>query len=228
MNRAALEHSVPRTTLKDRLSGRIIHGSNIGPKPYLTQDEEKELAKFLINCFKMGYGKTRGEVLKIVEAVVKKKGRKHEGPISQGWCCCFRHRWPQLSLCRGDSFSIAREKKQQQNKDKGKASKKVSGEHSVPSLSGNRRKLPGEFTGSVKTYPKRKRMDPESNQEANEDICCVCFGLYKDDIDESGCVLADREWIQCSSKDCGLWSHVCCLEETDGGYNCAICQNVFI
>ena len=71
-------------------------------------------------------------------------------------------------------------------------------------------------------------MDPESNQEANEDICCVCFGLYKDDIDESGCVLADREWIQCSSKDCGLWSHVCCLEETDEGYNCAICQNVFI
>ena len=91
VNRAALEHSVPRATLKDRLSGRIIHGSNIGPKPYLTQDEEKELAKFLINCFKMGYGKTRGEVLKIVEAVVKKKGRKHEGPISQGWWCCFRH-----------------------------------------------------------------------------------------------------------------------------------------
>ena len=111
VNRAALEHSVPRTTLKDRLSGRIIHGSNIGPKPYLTQDEEKELAKFLINCFKMGYGKTRGEVLKIVEAVVKKKGRKHEGPISQGWWCCFRHRWPQLSLRRGDSFSIAHEKK---------------------------------------------------------------------------------------------------------------------
>ena len=91
VNRAVLEHSVPRTTLKDRLSGRIIHGSNIGPKPYLTQDEEKELAKFLINCFKMGYGKTRGEVLKIVEAVMKKKGRKHEGPISQGWWCCFRH-----------------------------------------------------------------------------------------------------------------------------------------
>ena len=111
VNRAALEHSVPQTTLKDRLSGRIIHGSNTDPKPYLTQDEKKELAKFLINCFKMGYGKTRGEVLKIVEVVMKKKGRKHEGPISQGWWCCFCHRWPQLSLCRGDSFSIAREKK---------------------------------------------------------------------------------------------------------------------
>ena len=67
----------------------------------------------------MGYGKTRGEVLKIVDAVMKKKGRKHEGPISQGWWCCFRHRWPQLSLRRGDSFSIAREKKTEQGQRKG-------------------------------------------------------------------------------------------------------------
>ena len=43
MNRAAIEHGVPRTTLKDRLSGRVIHGTNIGPKHYLTQEEEKQL-----------------------------------------------------------------------------------------------------------------------------------------------------------------------------------------
>ena len=110
MNRAAIEHGVPRTTLKDRLSGRVIHGTNIGPKPYLTQEEEKQLVEFLVNCCKMGYGKTRGEVLKIVEAIMKKKGRKHEGRISQGWWCRFRDRWPQLSLRKGDPFSIAREK----------------------------------------------------------------------------------------------------------------------
>ena len=94
MNRAAIEHGVPRTTLKDRLSGRVIHGTNIGPKPYLTQEEEKQLVEFLVNCYKMGYGKTRGEVLKIVEAIMLKKGRKHEGRISQGWWCRFRDRWP--------------------------------------------------------------------------------------------------------------------------------------
>ena len=63
----------------------------------------------------------------------------------------------------------------------------------MPALSGNKRTLPGEFSGSVKTYPKRKRMDPKSNLETNEDVCCVCFGLYKDDVDKS-----NREWIQCS------------------------------
>ena len=25
---------VPRTTLKDRIAGRVIHGTNIGPNPY--------------------------------------------------------------------------------------------------------------------------------------------------------------------------------------------------
>lgn len=58
----------------------------------------------------MGYGKTRSEVLKIVEATMKKNGRVVNGRISQGWWCRFRERWPQLSLRKGDSFSIARER----------------------------------------------------------------------------------------------------------------------
>ena len=50
VNRAALEHGVPRTSLKDRLTGRVIHGTKIGPKPYLTNEEEKELVNFLVGC----------------------------------------------------------------------------------------------------------------------------------------------------------------------------------
>ena len=68
MNRAVLEHGVPRTSLKDRLAGRVIHGTKI----YLTNVEEKELVNFLVGCSKMGYGKTRSKVRKIVEATMKK------------------------------------------------------------------------------------------------------------------------------------------------------------
>lgn len=103
INRAALEHGVPRTTLKDRISGRVIHGTKLGPKPHLTQEEEKELVGFLVNC---GYGKTRHQVLKIVEAAVRKKGLK-VGSM-HGWWVHFQQRWPQLSL-RGDSFPVARD-----------------------------------------------------------------------------------------------------------------------
>ena len=54
VNRAALEYGVPKTTLKDRIAGRVSHGTNIGSKPYLSKKEEEELVKFLINCSKMG------------------------------------------------------------------------------------------------------------------------------------------------------------------------------
>ena len=70
VNRAALEFGVLKTTLKDRLSGRVVHGANIGPKPYLNHEEKQELVDFLVKCSKIGHGKTRNEVLKLVEAAL--------------------------------------------------------------------------------------------------------------------------------------------------------------
>ncbi len=32
VNRAALEYVVPPTTLKDQISGRVVHGTSTGPK----------------------------------------------------------------------------------------------------------------------------------------------------------------------------------------------------
>jgi len=54
---AAVKHGVPRSTLNDRLSGRVIHDTKPGPKPYLTTAEEKELAEQLIEAASLGYGK---------------------------------------------------------------------------------------------------------------------------------------------------------------------------
>jgi len=33
VNRVAKEYAVPKTTLKDRLSGKVQHGRKSGPKP---------------------------------------------------------------------------------------------------------------------------------------------------------------------------------------------------
>ena len=43
VNRAALEFGVTRSTLKDRVSGRVNHGSRCGRPSYLTHSEEEEL-----------------------------------------------------------------------------------------------------------------------------------------------------------------------------------------
>ena len=61
-NQAADEHSVPRSTLKDRLKGRVTHGTKPGPRPYLDSREESELVDYLFNAAKTGFGKTRQQI----------------------------------------------------------------------------------------------------------------------------------------------------------------------
>ena len=56
--KAALLHGVPPTTLKDRLSGRVAHGTKPGPVKYLNDEEECALSDHLIKAAKAGYGKT--------------------------------------------------------------------------------------------------------------------------------------------------------------------------
>lgn len=76
VNQAARDHGVPKTTLKDRLCGRVEHGTKPGPKPYLSSTEEKELGTFLKECAGVGYGKTRKDVMLIAESVAREKGLK--------------------------------------------------------------------------------------------------------------------------------------------------------
>ena len=47
INAAARDHGVPQTTLKNRLSGRVLDGTNPGPVPYLSNEEEQELEEYL-------------------------------------------------------------------------------------------------------------------------------------------------------------------------------------
>ena len=61
VNRAAEQFGVPRTTLKDRISGRVEHGCKSGPVPYLNKEEE-QLVNFLIQLAKIGHGKTKQPV----------------------------------------------------------------------------------------------------------------------------------------------------------------------
>ena len=107
---AATKHGVPRSTLKDRLSGRVVHGTKPGPKPYLTATEEQELTDHLIMAADMGYGKTRQEVLSIVERHVEGKEdvSLRADRVTQGWWEKFLKRNPSLSLRAGDSTAGVR------------------------------------------------------------------------------------------------------------------------
>lgn len=105
INRAAKTYGVPCTTLKDRISGRVVHGTKPGPSRYLNDEEEQTLSDHLVQAAKVGYGRTRKQVLSIVENVARDKDvlrPSHSDRVSDGWWRRFMQRQPTLSLCRGD------------------------------------------------------------------------------------------------------------------------------
>lgn len=85
ISQAARDHGVPKTTLYDRVSGRVVHGSKPGPQPYLSGQEESELGSYLKHCARVGYGKTRRDVLSIVQNAASEKGVLRSSHVSQGW-----------------------------------------------------------------------------------------------------------------------------------------------
>ena len=108
INQAAAEHGVPKSSLKDWLSGKVQHGTNPGRRPYLTESEERELEVFLMKCSQMGYGKTRKDVLQIVEKISVLKGIEIEDQIADGWYHRFKNRVPSITIRRGDPYVSVR------------------------------------------------------------------------------------------------------------------------
>lgn len=107
VRKAAEEYDIPRSTLHDRVVGKVTHGSKSGPRKYLTTLEEDELVSHLRNCSSIGYGKSRKDTLAIVQAVVDKKGIITQ--VSPSWLKSFASRHPDLTLKTGESFSRARQ-----------------------------------------------------------------------------------------------------------------------
>ena len=59
INKVSEMYGVPKTTLKDRLRGRVVYGTKPGPKPYWRCSEERELIDHLTKLSDLGMGKTR-------------------------------------------------------------------------------------------------------------------------------------------------------------------------
>ena len=93
---AATRYNIPKSTLGDRITGRVQHGALSGPKSYLSSQEESELATFLTRCAAIGYPKTRHEVISLVQEIVDSKGI--DSTVSSGWWQAFCKRNPNITL----------------------------------------------------------------------------------------------------------------------------------
>ena len=109
LNRAATEFGVPKTTLKNRVSGRVTHGCKAGRATYLTHAEEEEFYESLVVCASIGYPKRRGEVIGIVRKTLEKKSScPVEDFKGKGWWQRFMQRWHNLTLRKGDALAQPR------------------------------------------------------------------------------------------------------------------------
>lgn len=106
IRRAAELFSVPRSTLHDRISGRVPQGSSSGPPRYLLTEEEEELAQFLRSCAEIGFARSRQQVISLVQSVVNKKGLNVR--VTSGWWDSFRHRHKDLVLRTAEQLSYVR------------------------------------------------------------------------------------------------------------------------
>ena len=106
VRQAATHYGLPKSTLGDRVSGRVVTGATSGPATYLDQDEEEELVKFLLRCSEIGYAKSRKQVLSLVKRLMEKK--RDNAPVTSGWWQSFCGRHPNLTLRAPAPLSKAR------------------------------------------------------------------------------------------------------------------------
>ena len=108
IRRASEMYGVPKSTLQDRLSGKVQHGCRPGAPSYLTHQEEEEVKAFLIKCAGIGYPHTISQVLAIVQQIIENKGIDRK--VSHGWWQRFCQRHKDLSLRTAVPLSLSRAK----------------------------------------------------------------------------------------------------------------------
>lgn len=109
VRKAAEEYGVPKSTLGDRISGRILPGAQWARQvDYLTHQEEEELVCFLLRCASIGYPRSRLEVIAIVQRLCDRRGLTKV--VSHGWWESFCRRHRNITLRVPAPLSLARAK----------------------------------------------------------------------------------------------------------------------
>lgn len=106
IRKAADMYDVPRSTLGDRVSGRVLPGTSSESIRYLCDEEEEELVTFIMGCASIGYPKTIKDILAIVQLILSSRGVHRT--VTYGWWEAFRRRHPNLALRTSSSLSKAR------------------------------------------------------------------------------------------------------------------------
>ncbi|XP_071138373.1 uncharacterized protein [Mytilus edulis] len=100
MRKAALAYGIPRSTIQDKVNGRTEIAARSGPKPVLSTTEEARIVEWCLEMAKIGYPRTRFELLHIVKKILDDDGRQtkfRDNLPGKDWYFSFKSRHPEIS-----------------------------------------------------------------------------------------------------------------------------------
>lgn len=105
-------NGVPRSTIQDRIHGRIMEKKRkIGPDPVLGIKGEEKICQWVTNMAKCGFPIRKKDLLETVAGIVKDSGKPtpfKEGKPGEKWYRCFLRRHPEISIREAESINRAR------------------------------------------------------------------------------------------------------------------------
>ena len=112
VQRAARVFSVPITTHKDRVKGRVsLDSVRSGPQTVFTQEQEALLVRHLTTMGEVGFGYSRQETLNLASDFAVHLGTRDSAhPLGFDWFYGFLSRWPDLKVIKPRSLEVARAK----------------------------------------------------------------------------------------------------------------------
>ncbi|XP_036342576.1 uncharacterized protein LOC118751857 [Rhagoletis pomonella] len=114
IRQAANKYGLCRSTLHDRLKGKRLIGENatrMGPAPYLTTEEEQQIAQWCIDLCKCGFPLKNDDLLNTVQKIINDTNRntpfKNNRP-GRTWMQAFIKRNPSLAMREAETISKGR------------------------------------------------------------------------------------------------------------------------
>ena len=104
-------YNLPYETLRRRANYTVSVDCRSGPPTVLTEDEESQLASYLVKMADMGFGLSRDDVMLTAFRIAEKSGRTHpfvKGSAGRSWFDGFKLRHPNLTLRSAQSLSHSR------------------------------------------------------------------------------------------------------------------------
>ena len=100
LRQAASSFQIPKSTLSNKVKGKTSVGCRPVPATVLTSTEETMLANWAIHMAKIGFGRTREELLDKVQEILKEDGRENpftDDKPGKDWYYGFLKRHPSIS-----------------------------------------------------------------------------------------------------------------------------------